>query len=106
MSNFLDFAGEYLDPPSGKRPGEASSTMASIPSTKVLEKELADAVHRIYNSDEQDLLTVNYARQVVQKKLGLPEGFFHEGEWKSRSKNIVHAALVSYEEIVTWNLVH
>ncbi|KAK5662510.1 hypothetical protein OQA88_8422 [Cercophora sp. LCS_1] len=64
-----------------------------IPSTKVLQKELTETVHRIYNSDKQDLLTVNYARQAVEEALGLPKGFFKEGDWKERSKSIVHAAL-------------
>lgn len=61
-------------------------------------KELAATVRRIYKSDERDQLTVNYARQVVQEKLGLRGDFFKDDAWKERSKQIIHTALVRHPD--------
>jgi hypothetical protein len=59
-------------------------------------KELRTAVRNIYASDERSKLTVNYARQVVEAKLGLGDGFLKEGDWKAKSKQVIFDALVSY----------
>src|SRR4051794_36709162 len=47
-----------------------------VPSDKALERALEDAVQSIFDSDERADLTVNYVRQVAEKKLGLEDGFF------------------------------
>jgi len=57
--------------------------------------ELQSTVERIYQSDDRDQLSVNYVRQVVEKKLKLEEGHLKDGDWKARSKQIIHDALVS-----------
>ena len=69
--------------------------MPPKPKDKALEAELVETVRRVYNSSERDQLTVNYARQIAEKRLKLVAGFFKEGEWKERSKQIIHGALVS-----------
>lgn len=64
------------------------------PKKATIEKELAETVRRVYNSAQRDELTVNYVRQEVEKKLNLDEGFFKEGDWKAKSKEIIHETLV------------
>jgi len=66
-----------------------------VPSDKALEKALEDAVLGIFNSAERDQLTVNYVRQVAEKKLGLEDGFFKTDDWKARSKEVARQAVVS-----------
>ena len=66
-----------------------------VPSDKVLESALEDAVQSIFNSAERGQLTVNYVRQVAEKKLGLEDGFFKTGDWKARSKEVARKAVVS-----------
>ncbi|KAK3313171.1 hypothetical protein B0H66DRAFT_387551 [Apodospora peruviana] len=66
-------------------------------SDKALEAELAETVRRIYNGPEKDQLTVNYARQAVEEKLKLKEGFLKEGDWKAKSKQIIHDVLSEIE---------
>ncbi|SPQ24415.1 9c90a151-a63e-47bc-bc9f-aad2c0871309 [Thermothielavioides terrestris] len=61
-------------------------------------KELRTAVRNIYASDERSKLTVNYARQVVEAKLGLGDGFLKEGDWKAKSKQVIFDALQEAEE--------
>lgn len=60
--------------------------------------ELQNTVERIYQSDDRDQLSVNYVRQVVEKKLKLDEGHLKDGDWKARSKQIIHDALVSCDQ--------
>ncbi|KAL2020292.1 hypothetical protein VTK56DRAFT_8520 [Thermocarpiscus australiensis] len=64
---------------------------------KVIAAELSNAVRQIYNSPQRDQLTVNYARQRVEAKLKLTEGFLKEGDWKAKSKQIIHDALNDLE---------
>lgn len=66
-----------------------------IPSNKVLESALEDAVRSIFDSDERERLSVNYVRQVAEKKLGLEDGFFKTEDWKERSKEVAKNAVVS-----------
>ncbi|KAL2192377.1 hypothetical protein P885DRAFT_82245 [Corynascus similis CBS 632.67] len=58
-------------------------------SGKAITKELANVVRETYNSPKRDELTVNYARQIVEDRLGLEDGFLKEGEWKATSKQII-----------------
>lgn len=64
-------------------------------SGKAITKELANVVRETYNSPKRDELTVNYARQIVEDRLGLEDGFLKEGEWKATSKQIIIDTLVS-----------
>ncbi|KAK3385686.1 hypothetical protein B0H63DRAFT_186533 [Podospora didyma] len=66
-------------------------------SDKALEAELESTVRRIYHGPDKDQLTVNYARQVVEKKLKLQDGFLKEGEWKGKSKDIIKATIDEIE---------
>lgn len=63
-------------------------------SDKAIEKALSDAVRNVYQSDEREQLSVNYARQLVEEKFGLESGFLKEGNWKSKSRDLIRAALV------------
>jgi hypothetical protein len=71
------------------------AAMAPKKVTTALEAEIIATVRRIYNSPARDELTVNHTRQVVEKKLKLKDGFLKEGAWKAKSKEIIHATLVS-----------
>lgn len=62
---------------------------------KTIAAELTSVVDQIYNGPDRDKLSVNYARELVEAKLGLDEGFLKEGQWKARSKEIIRAALVT-----------
>ena len=64
------------------------------PKKATIEKELVDTVRRIYKTGNEDQLTVNFVRQAVEKKLKLEDDFLKEGEWKSKSKEIIHNTLV------------
>lgn len=64
------------------------------PTDKAIVRELANVVRRVYNSTERDQLTVNYARRTVEEKLDLAEGFLKEGDWKAKSKQVIHDTLV------------
>ncbi|KAK4446261.1 hypothetical protein QBC34DRAFT_411810 [Podospora aff. communis PSN243] len=67
-----------------------------VPDKATLEQELRDAVRRIYQQDKTSL-TVNSARQAVETKLKLKDGFFRDDGWKARSKEIIHEALAQVE---------
>jgi hypothetical protein len=69
--------------------------MPRKPADDAVVKELASVVRDVYNGPESDQLTVNYARQLVEKKLKLGEGFLKEGDWKAKSKQIILDTLVS-----------
>lgn len=69
------------------------SYMAPTPAK--IEKALAQGVREIWASDARDSLTVNNVRRDVEEKLGLAEGFLADGDWKVKSKAIVHKEVVS-----------
>ncbi|KAK0710473.1 hypothetical protein B0T21DRAFT_387387 [Apiosordaria backusii] len=64
---------------------------------KAIAAELASVVEQIYNGPDRDKLSVNYAREVVEEKLGLDEGFLKEDRWKAKSKDIIRTALEAIE---------
>ncbi|VBB80872.1 Putative protein of unknown function [Podospora comata] len=64
---------------------------------KTIAAELTSVVDQIYNGPDRDKLSVNYARELVEEKLGLDEGFLKEGQWKARSKEVIRAALEALE---------
>ena len=68
----------------------------TVPDAAV-EKELADAVRRIWKSGEKAELTVNLVRQRVEQKLGLDEGYLKDGDWKSKSKRIITNTVVGLQ---------
>lgn len=67
------------------------------PPEKVLTAELVTTVRGIYHSAEHDQLSVNLVRQRVESKLGLEDGFFKDGHWKAKSKNVIKDAVVSLQ---------
>jgi len=58
------------------------------PSTKEIEAKLRSAIKETFD-DDQDLLTVKYVRNKVEKELDLEEGFFLTSEWKDKSKQFI-----------------
>lgn len=75
------------------------------PSAKELAAELVSTTNKIYKGDDQAMLSVNYVREQVEEQLGLNAGFFQEGIWKDKSKQIIKDAVVrtqcSYPTIPT-----
>ena len=69
---------------------------------KSIAKELADVVRQTYNGPDSALLSVNYVRQVVEEKLKLDDGFLKEGNWKSKSKQIILDTLVGCTRRIIW----
>jgi hypothetical protein len=65
-----------------------------LPTAKALAEELVTTVRDIYYSSDHDQLSVNLVRQRVESKLGLEDGFFKEGDWKVKSKNVIKDAVV------------
>jgi len=61
---------------------------------KAIAETLADVVRQIYNDPEGAELTVNHARETAEEKLKLEDGFLKEGDWKAKSKKIIHDTLV------------
>jgi len=64
---------------------------------------IVKAVREIWKND-RDQLTVNYARQVAEKKLGLEEGFLKEDDWKAKSKQLILEEVVCKPGLVTSSL--
>ncbi|KAL2255450.1 hypothetical protein VTK26DRAFT_3372 [Humicola hyalothermophila] len=67
-------------------------------SGKDIEQALKNEVRRIYHSDERELLSVNYARQKAEERLGLEEGFLKHEDWKAKSKEIIKDTLKYLED--------
>lgn len=64
------------------------------PSEKELEAALIDATCAVYEA-EPDATSVNKVRKQAEDKLGLEDGFFADGDWKSKSKEIIKKYVVS-----------
>jgi hypothetical protein len=65
------------------------------PSDKTIEKELRIETKSLLENDEE--VTVNKVRVLVEEKLDLPERFLKDsGDWKDRSKKIIYKAMVSH----------
>lgn len=65
----------------------------SIPSDQALEKALRDATRALLDNGVE--ITVNKVRTRVEENLDLPERFFNDTpEWKGRSKEVIHSAIV------------
>ncbi|KAK4204510.1 hypothetical protein QBC40DRAFT_336732 [Triangularia verruculosa] len=64
---------------------------------KAITAELSSVVEQIYKGPDRDKLSVNYARELVEEKLGLDEGFLKEDKWKAKSKEIIRSALEAIE---------
>lgn len=66
-----------------------------VPSDSALEKELRVEARSLLDSGIE--VTVNKVRTRVEEKLDLPDQFFKETpEWKDRSKQIIHSAIVRF----------
>ncbi|KAK3998022.1 hypothetical protein QBC44DRAFT_47751 [Cladorrhinum sp. PSN332] len=70
---------------------------AKTPSEAAISKELQKTVALVYEGPDRDQLSVNYVRQLVVKKLKLDEDYLKEGDWKAKSKQIIHEALTDVE---------
>lgn len=79
-------------PPNVASPNDNNKDDATIEST--LRRIVRDAIKK----DEE--ITVRIARTRAEEELELEEGFFKEGEWKERSKNIINAAVEEPESPV------
>jgi hypothetical protein len=64
------------------------------------EAALADVVRRLCNGPEP--MTVNLAREHAEKELELEDGFFSQGTWKAKSKQIIKDTIVSAGEGGEW----
>ncbi|KAK4222857.1 hypothetical protein QBC38DRAFT_548923 [Podospora fimiseda] len=71
---------------------------AKIPSEAAIVKELQKTVTLIYEGPNSDQLSVNYVRQMVTEKLKLDDNYLKDGDWKARSKQIIHEALGELEK--------
>ncbi|CAM1504044.1 Fc.00g016350.m01.CDS01 [Cosmosporella sp. VM-42] len=58
------------------------------PSATKLEDALLQGTYDIYRV-EPDATTVNKVRKHVEEELGLEDGFFSSGQWKSKSKTLI-----------------
>lgn len=82
---------------------DSMHTMAPRISDDKVTETIVKAVREIWKND-RDQLTVNYARQNVEKKLGLEEGFLKEGDWKAKSKQLILEEVVCTPGLVTSGL--
>lgn len=71
-----------------------SDLETGIPSDAALLHALRDAVVAIYKSGKTDDLTVKRVRIRAEEELGLPVNFFKSGEWKCKSSDVIHEAVV------------
>lgn len=63
------------------------------PSPKEIEQALLDGTYEVYSTAPDDT-TVNKVRGHVEEKLGLDDGFFSTGDWKSKSKVVIKGRVV------------
>ena len=66
------------------------------PSAKKLEEALLRGTYETYRL-EPEATTVNKVRKQVEEDLGLEDGFFSSGQWKSKSKTLIKERVVSYD---------
>jgi hypothetical protein len=63
-------------------------------SDKALEEALIQGTCDVFEAEPEGT-SVNKVRQHVEEKLELDVGFFTEGDWKQRSKEIIKGYVVS-----------
>ena len=71
-----------------------SESEADIPSEATLSRALRDDVIAIFKSGNEDDLTVKRVRTRTENRLGLPNGFFRRENWKQKSQELIHEAVV------------
>lgn len=68
---------------------------ANLPPDATISSTLRDTVITIHKSGNTDDLTVKRVRARAEEKLGLPDNFLKESkDWKQRSHDIIHEAVV------------
>jgi hypothetical protein len=73
-----------------------SELSQETPSDSVLESSLRNVLIKAHKAGKLDSVTINSVRQDAEKSLGLAAGFFKDdSRWKSKSKEVIHDALVS-----------
>jgi hypothetical protein len=72
-----------------------SVASATVPSDKVLEKGLRDAVATIFKTGKEEELTIKRVRLAAEKALDLEQGFFRgDARWKAESDRIIREEAV------------
>lgn len=75
----------------------------SMPTEIQLEKALRNAVRAHFRDPEQVESSPNALRAHAEKELGLEDGFFKNGDWKARSKEIIQDQFVCISQaVVLW----
>ena len=64
------------------------------PSGKDLEAALIQSTSTIFAEDSENI-SVNKVRKHVESELDLEDGFFTNGEWKQKSKDLIRDYVVS-----------
>jgi hypothetical protein len=75
-------------------PPNMSDSEADIPSEASITRALRDVVISIHTSGNSDDLTVKRVRTRAEEELGLPAGFFKNHDWKQKSHELIHEAVV------------
>lgn len=65
-----------------------------MPSEAAISRALRDAVIAIHRSGATENLTVKRVRARVETELRLPAGFLKNQDWKQKSNNVIHDAVV------------
>lgn len=63
---------------------------------KDLEASLLAVVKELFSGPSREDLSVNTVRTKCEKENGLEEGFFAQGEWKSKSKELIKNQVVCH----------
>lgn len=71
-----------------------SDSEVDTPSAATISRAFRDVVVGIYEAGNTDDLTVKRVRTKAEEKLGLPGGFFKQDEWKQKSNDMIHEAVV------------
>ena len=58
------------------------------------DKTIENTLREIVREGQVDPVTVNNVRTAAEERLGLAPGFFKNGEWKSRSKDVISSVFV------------
>ena len=81
--------------PDSDEESEPEQTTASVPSNKIIEKALRDAVADVFKTGRFEELTVRRIRVQAEKSLSLDEGLLKNDElWKEKSSHIIKEEVV------------
>ena len=70
------------------------SSDSELSEAPIDDKVIESTLREIVREGRVDPVTVNTVRIAAEERLGLAPGFFKDGAWKARSKDVINGAFV------------